>query len=143
MIRKKVIRVLAVAALVALAALTVISNGVYEDSLPRVRTRMVEQEVGELLDGYALWETFAWIPRECVFPGTKPGTVCVYRVGQRAGQFAGMENYAEAVEPPVLDEREDAVLVEESYLSFYETLVCETNLPLNNGQTVVWLNPTT
>lgn len=54
-----------------------------------------------------------------------------------------MENYAEAVELPVLDEREDAVLVEESYLSFYETLVCETNLPLNNGQTVVWLNPTT
>lgn len=52
-------------------------------------------------------------------------------------------NYAEAVELPVLDEREDAVLVEESYLSFYETLVCETNLPLNNGQTVVWLNPAT
>ena len=41
----------------------------------------------------------------------------------------------------MLDEREDAVLVEDLYLSYYETLVCETSLPLSNGQTVIWLNP--
>ena len=52
-----------------------------------------------------------------------------------------MEYYAEAQEVPVLDEREDAVLVEDLYLSYYETLVCETSMPLSNGQTVIWLNP--
>ena len=91
--------------------------------------------------GYGIWETFAWIPRECVFPGNSEDTVCLYRIWQRAGQFTSMEYYAEAQEVPVLDEREDAVLVEDLYLSYYETLVCETSLPLSNGQTVIWLNP--
>ena len=98
-------------------------------------------EIGELLDGYGLWETFAWIPKECVFPGSSEDTVCLYRIWQRAGQFTSMEYYAEAQEVPVLDEREDAVLVEDLYLSYYETLVCETSQPLSNGQTVIWLNP--
>lgn len=40
----------------------------------------------------------------------------------------------------MLDRREDAVLVDELYLDFYETLICETDLPLSDGQTVVWLN---
>ena len=66
--------------------------------------------------------------------------MCLYRIWQRAGQFTSMEYYAEAQEVPVLDEREGAVLVEDLYLSYYETLVCETSMPLSNGQTVIWLN---
>lgn len=140
MVRKTIIRWGSAVILAALLAFTVISNSVYQASLPRVRTRIVEQEIGDLLDGYGLWETLAWIPRECVFPGSSENTVCLYRIWQRPGQFTGMEYYAEAIEVPVLDEREDAVLVEELYLDFYETLICETSLPLHNGQTVVWLN---
>ena len=138
--RKKIIRWVSAVILIALVAFTAISNRVYQDSLPRVRTRMVEQEIGELLDGYGLWETFAWIPRECVFPGSSEDTVCLYRVWTQAGQFTRTEYYAQAVEVPVLDRREDAVLVDELYLDFYETLICETDLPLSDGQTVVWLN---
>lgn len=140
MIRKKIIRWASAVIMIALVAFTAISNRVYQDSLPQVRTRMVEQEIGELLDGYGLWETFAWIPRECVFPGSSEDTVCLYRVWTRAGQFTRTEYYAQAVEVPVLDRREDAVLVDELYLDFYETLICETDLPLSDGQTVVWLN---
>ena len=141
MVRKRIIRWLAGVTLLALVVCTVVSNSVYQASLPRVRTRLVEQEIGELLDGYGLWETFAWIPRECVFPGNSEDTVCLYRIWQRTGQFTSTEYYAEAQEVPVLDEREDAVLVEDLYLNYYETLVCETSLPLSNGQTVIWLNP--
>ena len=141
MVRKRIIRWLAGVILLALVVCTVVSNSVYQASLPRVRTRVVEQEVGDLLDGYGIWEAFAWIPKECVFPGNSEDTVCLYRIWQRAGQFTSMEYYAEAQEVPVLDEREDAVLVEDLYLSYYETLVCETSLPLSNGQTVIWLNP--
>lgn len=140
MVRKRIIRWGAGVILIALLALTIISNSVYQASLPRVRTRIVEQEIGELLDGYGLWETFAWIPRECVFPGSSENTVCLYRVWPRAGQFTRTEYYAAAEEVPVLEEREDAVLVDNLYLDFYETLVCETDLPLSHGQTVVWLN---
>lgn len=141
MLRKRIFRCLAAVLLIALIAFTVISNRVYEDSLPRVQTRAVEKEIGRLLDGYGLWETFAWVPRECVFPGSSESTVCVYRVYPRTGLFSPVEYYASAVESPVLDEREDAVLLEDLYLSYYETLICETNQPLSDGQTVVWLNP--
>ena len=138
--RKRIIRWASAAILIALVAFTVISNQVYQDSLPRVRTRMVEQEIGALLDGYGLWETLAWVPNECIFPSNNENMVCVYRIEQRAGQFTSTEYFAQAVESPVLDEREDAVLLEALYLDFYETLICETNLPVRDGQTVVWLN---
>mgnify|MGYP003304281888 FL=1 len=138
--RKKIIRWASAAILIALVAFTVISNQVYQDSLPRVRTQMVEQEIGSLLDGYGLWETLAWVPKECIFPASNENMVCVYRIEQRAGQFTSTEYFAQAVESPVLDEREDAVLLEALYLDFYETLICETNLPVRDGQTVVWLN---
>lgn len=141
MLRKRIILCLAAVLLIALIAFTVISNRVYEDSLPKVQTRTVEKEIGRLLDGYGLWETFAWVPRECVFPGSSESTVCVYRIYPRAGLFSPVEYYASAVESPVLDEREDAVLLEDLYLSYYETLICETNQPLSDGQTIVWLNP--
>lgn len=138
--RKRIIRRTSAAILIALAAFTAISNRIYQASLPRVRTRIVEQEVGALLDDRGLWENFAWIPRECVFPGSSQDTVCLYRVWTRAGQFTAEECYAAEIEVPVLDVRDDAVLVDELYLDFYETLICETTLPLSNGQTVVWLN---
>ena len=138
--RKRIIRCASAAILIALVAFTVISNQVYQDSLPRVRTQMVEQEIGALLDGYGLWETFAWVPNECIFPSNNENMVCVYRIEQRAGQFTSTEYFAQAVESPVLDEREDAVLLEALYLDFYETLICETSLPLSDGQTVIWLN---
>lgn len=141
MLRKKIIRWAAGIVLIALLAFTVISNQVYEAALPKVRTRPVEKEIGRLLDGYGLWETFAWVPRECVFPSDKENMVCLYRVGVRAGLFTRSEYFADVVEAPILDEREDAILVEDLYLSYYETLVCKSNLPLSNGQTVVWLNP--
>ncbi len=141
MLRKRIIRCLGAVLLAALLAFTVISNRVYEDSLPRVRTRTVEKEIGRLLDGYGLWETFAWVPRECVFPSSSENTVCVYRIGGRIGLFTELEYYADAAELPVLDEREDAVLVEDLYLGYFETLVCESSLPLSNGQTIIWLNP--
>ena len=108
MVRKRIIRWLAGVILLALVVCTVVSNSVYQASLPRVRTRVVEQEVGDLLDGYGIWETFAWIPRECVFPGNSEDTVYLYRIWQRTGQFTSTEYYAEAQEVPVLDEREDA-----------------------------------
>ena len=139
--RKRIIRRASAAILIALVVFTAISNHVYQDSLPRVRTRLVEQEIGALLDGYGLWETLAWVPKECIFPASNENMVCVYRIGQRAGQFTGTEYFAQAVESPILDEREDAVLLEELYLDYYETLICETSLPLSDGQTVVWLNP--
>lgn len=138
--RKRIIRWASAAILIALVAFTAISNRVYQDSLPRVRTQMVEQEIGALLDGYGLWETFAWVPNECIFPSNNENMVCVYRIEQRAGQFTSTEYFAQAVESPVLDEREDAVLLEALYLDFYETLICETSLPLSDGQTVIWLN---
>lgn len=138
--RKRIIRCASAVILIALVAFTVISNQVYQDSLPRVRTQMVEQEIGALLDGYGLWETFAWVPNECIFPSNNENMVCVYRIEQRAGQFTSTEYFAQAVESPVLDEREDAVLLEALYLDFYETLICETSLPLSDGQTVIWLN---
>lgn len=138
--RKRIIRCASAVILIALVAFTVISNQVYQDSLPRVRTQMVEQEIGALLDGYGLWETFAWVPNECIFPSNNENMVCVYRIEQRAGQFTNTEYFAQAVESPVLDEREDAVLLEALYLDFYETLICETSLPLSDGQTVIWLN---
>ena len=140
MVRKRMIRWASAVILMALVAFTVISNGVYQDSLPRVRTRMVEQEIGKLLDGYGLWETLAWVPKECIFPSSNENMVCVYRIGQRAGQFTSTEYFAEAVESSILDEREDAVLLEDLYLDFYKTLICETSLPLSGGQTVAWLN---
>ena len=114
--RKRIIRCASAVILIALVAFTVISNQVYQDSLPRVRTQMVEQEIGALLDGYGLWETFAWVPNECIFPSNNENMVCVYRIEQRAGQFTSTEYFAQAVESPVLDEREDAVLLEELYL---------------------------
>lgn len=138
--RKRIIRCASAVILIALVAFTVISNQVYQDSLPRVRTQMVEQEIGALLDGYGLWETFAWVPNECIFPSNNENMVCVYRIEQRAGQFTNTEYFAQAVESPVLDEREDAVLLEALYLDSYETLICETSLPLSDGQTVIWLN---
>lgn len=141
MVRKRIIRWMAGIILIALLVFTGISNSVYEASLPRVRTQVVEKEVGELLDGYGLWETFAWIPRECVFPGSSGNTVCVYRISQRAGQFTPTEYYAAVVESTVLDERENTVLLNDLYLNYSETLICESSLPLSNGQTVVWLNP--
>ena len=52
MVRKRIIRWLAGVILLALVVCTVVSNSVYQASLPRVRTRVVEQEVGDLLDGY-------------------------------------------------------------------------------------------
>ena len=140
MVRKKIIRWMAGLFLIALLAFTVISNSVYQASLPRVRTQVVEQEIGELLDGHGIWELLSWIPKKCVFPGSRENTVCVYRVGLRPGQFASTEYYAEAVELSVVDEREDAILVEGPHLRFRETLVCETDKPLNDGQTLVWLN---
>ncbi len=140
MVRKRIIRWMAGVVLIALLAFTVISNSVYQASLPRVRTQVVEKEIGELLDEIGIWENFAWVPRECVFPGSREDTVCVYRIGQRVGQFASTEHYAEKVEIPVLDEREDAILVEDIYLAYFETLVCETDLPLSDGQTIVWIN---
>lgn len=140
MVRKRMIRWASAVILMALVAFTVISNGVYQDSLPRVRTRMVEQEIGKLLDGYGLWETLAWVPKECIFPSSNENMACVYRIGQRAGQFTNTEYFAEAVESSILDEREDAVLLKELYLDFYKTLICETSLPLSDGQTVAWLN---
>lgn len=141
MVRKRIIRWMAGIILIALLVFTGISNSVYEASLPRVRTQVVEKEVGELLDGYGLWETFAWVPRECVFPGSSDNTVCVYRISQRAGQFTPTEYYAAVVESTVLDEREDEVLLNDLYLNYSETLICKSSLPLSNGQTVVWLNP--
>ena len=141
MVPKRIIRWMAGLFLIALLVFTVISNSVYQANLPRVRTQVVEQELGEVLDKEkGILETFAWVPRECVFPGSRADTVCVYRIGQRAGQFAGTEYYAEEVEVPVLDEREDAILVEDLYLGLFETLVCETDNPLSDGQTLVWLN---
>lgn len=140
MTRKKIIRWVSAVVLIALVAFTVISNQVYQASLPRVRTRLVEQETGELLDGYGLWETLAWVPKECIFSGNNENMVCVYRIGQRAGQFTSTEYFAQAIESPVLDEREDAVLLEALYLDFYETLICETSLPLSDGEVVCWLN---
>lgn len=140
MVRKRIIRWISCLFLLVLLIFTVISNSVYQASLPRVRTRTVEQEVGKLLDGYGLWETFAWIPRDCVFPSGSEDTVRLYRVLQRGGQFTSTEDYVEAEEVLVLDEREDAVLVENYYLGFYEELVCESNLPLKNGETVIYLN---
>lgn len=141
MLRKRIIRWTAGAILVVLLVLTGVSDAVYQASLPRVRTRMVEPEIGELLDGYGLWETLHWLPPECVFPSSTEGMVCVYRVWQRSGQFDRIEYYVDAQEVALLDQREDAILVDGSYLSFYETLVCESDQPLRNGQTVVWLNP--
>lgn len=141
MVRKRIIRWTAGVILIALLAFTVISNFIYQASLPRVRTRVVEKEIGRLLDGYGLWETLAWVPRECVFPSDKENMVCLYRVGARAGLFTQSEYFADMVETPILDEREDAVLVEDLYLSYYETLVCESSLPLQDGETIVWLNP--
>lgn len=140
--RKRIIQWIAGILLVTLVALTVVSNQVYQASLPQVRTQVVEQEIGELLDGYGLWETFAWIPRECIFPSTdgSEDKVCIYRIRQRPGQFTRTEYYLDGEELQILDEREDAILVDELYLSFQETLVCETDLPLTSGQTVVWLN---
>lgn len=142
MLRKKIIRWVAGAVLLILLACTVISNAVYEASLPRVRTRVVEKEIGELLDGYGLWETMAWIPRECVFPSSdgNENKACVYRIRQRAGQFSSTEYYLEAVELPIEEEREDAVRLDDLLFAYSETLVCETNVPLKDGQVVVWLN---
>lgn len=140
MVRKRIIRWMAGIILIALLVFTAISNSVYEASLPRVCTQVVEKEVGELLDGYGLWETFAWVPRECVFPGSSDNTVCVYRISQRAGQFTPTEYYAAVVESTVLDEREDAVLLNDLYLNYSETLICESSLPLSDGQTIIWLN---
>lgn len=54
MVRKRIIRWLAGVILLALVVCTVVSNSVYQASLPRVRTRVVEQEVGDLLDGYGI-----------------------------------------------------------------------------------------
>lgn len=141
MLRKKIIRWTAGVILVVLLVLTGVSDAVYQASLPRVRTRMVEPEIGELLDGYGLWETLYWLPPGCVFPSDTEGMACVYRVWQRSGQFDRIEYYVDAQEVALLDQREDAILVDGSYLSFYETLVCESDQPLHNGQTVVWLNP--
>ena len=70
MVRKKIIRLASAVILIALVVFTSISNRIYQDSLPRVRTRMVEQEIGSLLDGYGLWETLAWVPKECIFPAS-------------------------------------------------------------------------
>lgn len=140
MVRKRIIPWIAGIVLVALFTFTLISNQVYQNSLPKVRTRIVEQEIGELLDGYGLWETLAWVPRECIFPSESEDKVCVYRIVQRPGQFSSVEYYVEKIEVPILDERDDAVLLDELYLSLTETLVCETNLPLMDGQVVVWLN---
>lgn len=140
MVRKRIIRWGVGIVLIALVAFTLISNSVYQVSLPRVRTRQVEQETGELLDDCGMWEMFAWIPRECVFPGSSEETVCLYRIWQRPGLFTGTEDCVMEEEVRVLDEREDAVLVENLYLSVSETLVCETNLPLRDGETVKWLN---
>lgn len=141
MLRKRIIRWMAGVILVVLLVLTGVSDAMYQASLPRVRTRMVEPEIGALLDGYGLWENLHWMPPECVFPGNTEGMVNLYRVWQRAGQFDRIEYYVEAQEVTVLDQREDAILVDGSNLSFYETLVCESDQPLQNGQTVVWLNP--
>ena len=55
MVRKRIIRWLAGVILLALVVCTVVSNSVYQASLPRVRTRVVEQEVGDLLDGYGIF----------------------------------------------------------------------------------------
>lgn len=141
MIRKRIIRWGSALILLLLVVSTVISNSVYQASLPRVRTMVVEKEIGDLLDGYGLWETFAWVPNECVFPSSNDNCVCVYRIEQRAGQFSNTECYASAVESPILDQREDAVLLEDLYLNYYETLICESDLPLSDGQTIMWINP--
>lgn len=128
--------------MIVLAACTAISKGVYEASLPRVRTRVVEKEIGELLEGYdGLWGTFAWVPRECIFPGQRVSTVLVYRIRTRQGQFSSTEYYVEAAEIPLLEERENGVLRENLYLNYSESLACQTDLPLIDGQTVIWLNP--
>lgn len=140
MVRKRIIRWMAGVVLIALLSFTVISNSVYQASLPRVRTQIFEATIEELLDGYGLWETLNWVPKECVFPSGSEGKVCLYRINQRAGQFARVEYCVEKIEAPVLEEREDAVLVGDLYLGLTETLVCETNLPLMDGQTVIWLN---
>lgn len=138
--RKQIVRWAAGVLMVTLIALTVISNMVYQSMLPKVRTLNYEATVGELLDGYGLWELIAWVPVECVFPSEQENVVYFYRMCERPGQWSHRENYVEQIQVRIIDRREDAVLVDEKFLSYAETLVCETNLPLSDGEVVSWLN---
>lgn len=139
MVRKRVIRWISAIILIILLVSTVISNHIYETSLPRVHTKQFEATIGELLDGYGLWETLAWVPRECIFPCDSEGKVCMYRILKRPGQFSDVEYYVEIIIAPVLEEREDAVLVDNLYLGLTETLICKTDQPLHEGETVNWI----
>lgn len=138
--RKRIVRWVAGVLMLLLIALTGISNRVYRSMLPKVRTRSYEATVGELLDGYGLWELVAWVPVECAFPSERENVVYFYRMCQRPGLWSQREYYVERIEVRIIDRREDAVLVDEGFLSYAETLVCETDLPLKDGEVVCWLN---
>jgi len=139
--RKQIVRWVAGGVTVLLLVLTVISNMVYQAMLPKVRTLTYEATVGELLDGYGLWELIAWVPVECAFPSDQENVVYFYRMCERPGLWSQRENYVEQIQARIIDRREDAVLVEEGVLYYAETLVCETNLPLRDGDVVSWSNP--
>lgn len=139
--RKRIVRRTAGVLTVLLVVMTVVSSMVYQAMLPQVRTLRYEGTVGRLLDGYGLWEVLAWVPVSCTFPGSQENTVCLYRVWDRPGQWSSSEYYVEEIEAPVIDRRPDTVLLADGCLSYFETLVCETSLPLSDGETVQWLNP--
>ena len=138
--RKRIVRWAAGILTALLIVMTAVSGSVYEAMMPKVRTLQYEGTVGRLLDGYGLWEILAWVPIECVFPGSQADTVCVYRMCERPGQWNSLENYVERIEAPVVDRNGDIVLLPDGYLFYFETLVCETSLPLSGGETVRWLN---
>lgn len=106
--------------------MTVVSSMVYQGMLPQVRTLRYEGTVGKLLDGYGLWEVLAWVPISCTFPSGQENTVCLYRLWDRPGPWSNSEYYVEKIEASVIDRREDAVLLADGCLSYFEILVCET-----------------
>lgn len=138
--RKRMVRWAAGILTVLLVVMTVVSGMVYQAMLPQVRTLRYEGTVGRLLDGYGLWEVLAWVPVSCTFPGSQENMVCLYRMRERPGQWSSSEYYVEEIEAPVIDRNGDIVLLPDGYLSYFETLVCETSLPLSGGETVQWLN---
>lgn len=139
--RKRIVRWAAGVLTALLIILTAVSGAVYEALLPKVRTRPYEATVGRLLDGYGLWELLKWVPVECAFPSGRENVVYLYRIRERPGLWSERENYVEQLEMTVLDRNGDIVLVDGAYMDYAETLVCETSLPLSDGETVQWLNP--
>ena len=142
--RKKIVRWIAGITMGLLVVMTGVSYLVYQSMLPNVITYDYTASTGRLLDGYSRWETVPWVPMKCTFPASQEDdTVYLYRIRDRAGQWNSTEYYVERVEVPVVKEGVDMLLLEDGYLGYFETLVCETTLPLHDGEAVNWLNPGT